>query len=74
MSNRYHLLLGTPEANLVVGMKWLQGVYTQRFNWRDKLRGHLFQGRYKALTIDGEKSGYFLQVSTYIYLNPLGQV
>jgi putative transposase len=25
MNNHYHLLLETPEANLVVGMKWLQG-------------------------------------------------
>jgi REP element-mobilizing transposase RayT len=71
MSNHYHLLLETPEANLVVGMKWLQGVYTQRFNRRHKLRGHLFQGRYKALTIDGEEAGYFLQVSSYIHLNPI---
>jgi REP element-mobilizing transposase RayT len=25
MSNHYHLLLETPEPNLVAGMKWLQG-------------------------------------------------
>ena len=29
MGNHYHLLLETPLANLVVGMKWLQGTYTQ---------------------------------------------
>src|SRR5665647_33446 len=28
MNNHYHLLLETPEANLVAGMKWLQGTYT----------------------------------------------
>ena len=27
MKNHYHLLLETPEANLVTGMKWLQGTY-----------------------------------------------
>ena len=54
MGNHYHLLLETPQANLVAGMKWLQGTYTQRFNARHKLRGHLFQGRYKALNVDGE--------------------
>ena len=32
MTNHYHLLLETPEPNLVAGMKWLQGTYTQRFN------------------------------------------
>jgi putative transposase len=71
MTNHYHILLETPEPNLVVGMKWLQGVYTQRFNLRHGLRGHLFQGRYKALLIDGEEAGYFLQASSYIHLNPL---
>jgi putative transposase len=54
MTNHYHLLLETPEPNLVAGMKWLQGTYTQQFNRRHNLRGHLFQGRYKALAIDGE--------------------
>src|ERR1017187_8465650 len=34
MNNHYHLLLETPEANLVAGMKWLQGTYTQRYNSR----------------------------------------
>ena len=41
MSNHYHLLMETPEANLVAGMKWLQGAYTQRYNSRHNLRGHL---------------------------------
>src|SRR5437867_7944536 len=43
MGNHYHLLLETPEANLVSGMKWLQGTYTQRYNARHRKRGHLFQ-------------------------------
>jgi len=34
MSNHYHLLVETPEPNLVAGMKWFQGTYTQRFNAR----------------------------------------
>ena len=32
MGNHDHLLLETPEANLVTGMKWLQGTFTQRYN------------------------------------------
>jgi putative transposase len=71
MPNHYHLLLETPEANLVLGMKWLQGTYTQRFNIRHGVSGHLFQGRYKTLVINGEEQGYFLQVSNYIHLNPV---
>ena len=34
MSNHYHLLLETPEPNLVAGMKWFQGVFTNRYNQR----------------------------------------
>lgn len=71
MSNHYHLLLETPEANLVAGMKWFQGTYTQRFNAMFKCRGHLFQGRYKALPIEAECTGdYFREVGHYIHLNP----
>jgi len=71
MSNHYHLLLETPEANLVAGMKWFQGTYTQRFNAMFKCRGHLFQGRYKALPIEADKEGsYFRAVGDYIHLNP----
>lgn len=69
MSNHYHLLLETPEANLVAGMKWFQGTYTQRFNAMFKCHGHLFQGRYKALPIEGDSS-YFRAVGNYIHLNP----
>lgn len=68
MGNHYHLLLETPEANLVDGMRWFQGVYTQRFNARHKVWGHLFQGRYKALLVDS--GSYFSTVSDYIHLNP----
>ena len=70
MGNHYHLLVETPEPNLVAGMKWLQGTYTQRFNARHKQWGHLLQGRYKALLVDGSEGNYFSTVSTYIHLNP----
>jgi REP element-mobilizing transposase RayT len=66
----YHWLLETPEPNLVVGMRWFQGTYTQRFNLRHGLSGHLFQGRYKAIPIDLEDPGYFQSVWVYIHLNP----
>ncbi len=45
MSNHFHLVVETPKANLVDGMKWLLGTYTSRFNRRHKLFGHLFSGR-----------------------------
>ena len=49
MPNHFHLVLETPQGNLVAGMKWLLGTYTGRFNRRHKLFGHLFSGRYKGL-------------------------
>lgn len=71
MANHYHLLLETPEPNLVLGMKWFQGTYTQRYNSRHRVFGHLFQGRYKAIAVEsGEEATYFQVVSTYIHLNP----
>ena len=69
MDNHYHLLLETPEANLVAGMKWLQGTYTQRYNGRHEVFGHLFQGRYKAVVVNNQPN-YLQFVSTYIHLNP----
>ena len=70
MGNHYHLLLETPEANLVAGMKWLQGTYTQRFNARHKLWGHLLQGRYKAMLVEPSDGNYFSTLGSYIHLNP----
>lgn len=71
MDNHYHLLLETPEANLSAGMHWMQATYTIRHNARHRLRGHLFQGRYKANLVDGDSDGYFLTASDYIHLNPV---
>jgi REP-associated tyrosine transposase len=55
MSNHYHLLICTPQANLVVGMQWFQTTLTARHNRRHRLSGHLFGGRYKAVVIDNEE-------------------
>jgi len=71
MRNHFHLVLETPQANLVAGMKWLLGVYTKRFNIRHKLCGHLFAGRYKALIVDGSGDGYLQTVCDYVHLNPV---
>lgn len=49
MTNHYHLLIETPDGNLSLGMRHLNGVYTQRFNRGHKRVGRVFQGRYKAI-------------------------
>ena len=71
MRNHYHLVLETPQGNLVAGMKWFLGTYTSRFNRRHKLFGHLFSGRYKALIVDGSGNGYLHTVCDYVHLNPV---
>jgi len=70
MGNHYHMLLETPEANLSAGMQWLQSTYTIRYNVKHRLRGHLFQGRFKAIPVCGEDGTYFRTASDYIHLNP----
>jgi putative transposase len=70
MNNHFHLVLETPKANLVAGMKWLLGTYTGRFNRRHKVFGHLFSGRYKSLIVDGSGTGYLKTVCDYVHLNP----
>lgn len=71
MDNHFHLVIQTPQANLVAGMKWLLGTYTGRFNRRHKEFGHLFSGRYKSLVIDGSGTGYLKTVCDYVHLNPV---
>jgi len=46
MDNHYHLLIDTPDGNLSIGMRQLNGIYTQIFNKRHSRVGHLFQGRF----------------------------
>jgi len=70
MPNHFHLVVETPQANLVAGMKWFLGVYTSRFNRRHKLVGHLFSGRYKALVVDSASPGYLKTACDYVHLNP----
>lgn len=71
MGNHFHLVVETPGANLVAGMKWFLGTYTGRFNRKYRVTGHLFGGRYKALVVDGEEEGYLQTVCEYVHLNPV---
>ena len=68
MGNHYHLVIETPDGNLSKGMRQLNGVYTQYSNRRHHRVGHLFQGRYKAILVDGDS--YLLELARYVVLNP----
>ena len=69
MGNHYHLVIRTRQANLSRLMRHINGVYTQAFNRRHQLAGHLFQGRFKAILVD--RDNYLLEVCRYVDLNPV---
>ena len=69
MGTHYHLLIETPDGNLALGMRQLNGVYTQARNKRYNKTGHIFQGRYKAILI--QKDSHLLEVCRYVVLNPV---
>lgn len=69
MGNHYHLLLETPDANLSLAMRQLNGVYSQAFNRRHERPGHVLEGRFHAQVVD--KDAYLREVCRYIVLNPV---
>lgn len=71
MANHYHLMVETPEANLVAGMQWLQNAYTRRFNTRHRAWGRLFGDRYKSVLVEGRDGYYYETLMDYIHLNPV---
>ncbi len=69
MKTHYHLLIETPEANLVMGMRYLNGNYATLFNEKYNRKGRVFRPHYKAIMV--EKDEYLLMLSRYIHLNPV---
>jgi putative transposase len=69
MTNHFHLLLETPDANLSKAMRQFNSVYTQTFNRRHGRVGHVLQGRFKSIVVDRE--AYLLELCRYIVLNPV---
>jgi putative transposase len=69
LSNHFHLLVQTPQANLSEFMRHFLVTYTVRFNRRNGRAGHIFQGRFKSVLVDEDE--YLLPLSRYIHLNPI---
>lgn len=69
MTNHYHLVVETPDANLSRGMRQLNGIYTQQVNRTHGRVGHLFQGRFKGILV--ERDSYLLELARYVVLNPV---
>lgn len=69
MSNHFHFLLRTREANLSRFMQRFNTAYTAYFNLRHHRAGHLYQGRFKAIVVEADE--YLKELSRYLHLNPL---
>ncbi|MDO1527905.1 transposase [Fulvimonas sp. R45] len=70
MDNHVHLLATPPEAGAIARlMQKLGRSYVGQFNARHRRTGTLWEGRYKACLVDGER--YALQCLRYIDLNPV---
>jgi REP element-mobilizing transposase RayT len=69
MPNHVHILIRTGLVPLSLLMQGIQQSYTQYFNRRHSVIGHLFQGRYKASVCTEE--AYLATLIHYIHANPV---
>jgi putative transposase len=69
MPNHYHLVLSSSLDRLSWGMHRLGCLYAMRFNKRYERHGHLFQNRFDARVIEGER--HTRTVCEYVVDNPL---
>jgi putative transposase len=69
MSNHFHLLLEVQRSSTGRILQSLLTGYVRRFNRIHRHKGHLFQGRYKAILCD--RDSYLMELVRYIHLNPV---
>lgn len=62
MTNHYHLVVVTPNGGLSLLMRHINGVYSQGYNRRHGVVGHVFQGRFKAILVD--RDAYLMEVQS----------
>ena len=69
MTNHYHLVLETPQANVSAFMQTLQTSYNLYYNRRHRRSGPVTQGRFKTRVVEGNE--YLLRLTRYVHLNPV---
>lgn len=69
MSNHYHAVVETPDANLSAAIQWLNGVFAHASNRRHNRTGHLWQGRFKSVLIGDDI--YLRTANLYVVMNPV---
>jgi len=68
LPNEYHLLIHTRQANLADAMRYLQSLYSQRYNRHWRSEGPVFRGRYQSMILQPEN--YLLPVLTLLHQLP----
>jgi REP element-mobilizing transposase RayT len=69
MTNHYHVVIETTEANLSAGMQMLNSRYAQLFNLRHGHAGHALERRFYSELIESDE--HLLVLARYIMLNPV---
>jgi REP element-mobilizing transposase RayT len=69
MDNHYHLMIETLDGKLSIGMRQLNGIYTQNFNLRHRREGPVMHGRFKAILV--QRDNFLLDMCRYVVLNPI---
>lgn len=68
MGTHFHAIVTTPHANLSDFMQDLEGRYADYINWRHGFVGHLFQGPFISVVIEGDIQ--LFTAAWYIFENP----
>ena len=69
MPNHFHLVVIAELDRLSRGMHFMSFRYAEAFNDRYDRSGHLFQGRFRAWSLEGEDD--VGRVSAYVFDNPV---
>lgn len=69
MPDHYHLVIKTTEPTLSIGMRQLNGIYTQSYNEQYSLSGQLFRGRFRSVIVQQEL--YLDDITKYVLESPV---
>ena len=69
LTNHYHLIVQTPEANLSRAIQWLNLSHVAWVNRRRNRVGPLLQGRFRSIPV--QNSAWAYDLSLYVHLNPV---
>lgn len=70
MPNHFHLLLRQEKGDGIKNfLQRVLGSFAHYFSLKNKFRGHVFEGNFKAVRVENEEQ--LLHLSRYIHLNPV---